>query len=172
MTAAAAATDCECIVQEEDSTQWEQQWRGERWKGRSVSGMWLTNQQPSQHTVWLNNANCLFHGFSQYGHVQSKFGIQYNGCVCVLSFAIFIKHRVNGESSYHIYTMATVCIVFLKCVCLFVCLVLQVSVGDKLGGVVGVMLPRHLLHSTTICNKCFHLVNELDILEHRLSLYR
>ncbi|KAG7156587.1 Zinc finger protein 26-like 2, partial [Homarus americanus] len=45
----------------------------------------------------------------------------------------------------------------------------KVSVGDKLGGLMGVVLPRHLLHSTTICSKCVHLVNELDVLEHRFS---
>ncbi|XP_071552428.1 uncharacterized protein [Panulirus ornatus] len=48
----------------------------------------------------------------------------------------------------------------------------KVSVGDKLGGLMGIVLPRHLLHSTTICSKCFHFVNELDVLEHRFSHYR
>ncbi|MPC19352.1 hypothetical protein E2C01_012265 [Portunus trituberculatus] len=53
-----------------------------------------------------------------------------------------------------------------------VTVVSKVSVGDKLSGLLGVVLPRNLLHTTTICGKCFHLVNEMDVLEHRLALYR
>lgn len=48
----------------------------------------------------------------------------------------------------------------------------KISVSEKLTMMIGYPLPREMLPSHFICPKCFHLINEVDVLEHRLKVYR
>ena len=46
------------------------------------------------------------------------------------------------------------------------------SVTEKLNLMMGFHIPRELFPSLFICPKCFHLISEVDVLEHRLNVCR
>ena len=53
-----------------------------------------------------------------------------------------------------------------------ICLLLQMTVREKVEHEIGCHLSSWQRLPNGVCSDCFHIVNEIDVLEHRLDMYR